>query len=147
MREILVRMPPVTNRVEVLSHYGSNSDIQKALEESLQEAVDQTKKIAKDFQGENAKETGKKIWQFLKDKIKYQADGFEVQKIKFPNQLLSSGVGDCKSFTLFAAAILVNLGYSVRLIYASYKADSKTPTHVYCDFSEPVYLGQKPKWA
>ena len=108
----------------------SNEQLQTALEQALPGAVAQTKNIAPQFKGASDTDTCRKIFNFLKAKVKYDKDGF-TQKIKYPSALLRDGRGDCKSYSLFTAAILKNLNIPFRWTYASYTPGVNTPGHVY----------------
>ena len=108
----------------------SNAQLQTALEKALPGAVAQTKDIAPQFKGATDTDTCRKIFDFLKNKVKYDKDGF-TQKIKYPSALLRDGRGDCKSYSLFTAAILKNLNIPFRWTYASYTPGVNTPGHVY----------------
>jgi hypothetical protein len=108
----------------------SNAQLQTALEKALPGAVAQTKDIAPQFKGATDSDTCRKIFDFLKTKVKYDKDGF-TQKIKYPSALLRDGRGDCKSYSLFTAAILKNLNIPFRWTYASYTPGVNTPGHVY----------------
>jgi len=108
----------------------TNQQLQRALEAALPGAVAQTKDIAPKFKGGTDSETCKKIFDYLKTQIRYDKDGF-TQKIKFPSALMRERSGDCKSYALFTAAILKNLGIPFRWTYASYTPGVKVPGHVY----------------
>ena len=108
----------------------SNEQLQSCLEKALPGAVAQTKNIAPQFKGATDSDTCRKIFDFLLKKVKYDKDGF-TQKIKYPSALLREGRGDCKSYSLFTAAILKNLNIPFRWTYASYTPGVKTPGHVY----------------
>jgi hypothetical protein len=108
----------------------SNEQLQSCLEKALPGAVAQTKNLAPQFKGATDSDTCRKIFDFLCKKVKYDKDGF-TQKIKYPSALLREGRGDCKSYSLFTAAILKNLNIPFRWTYASYTPGVKTPGHVY----------------
>lgn len=108
----------------------TNAQLQRALEAALPGAVAQTKDIAPKFKGATDSETCKKIFDYLKNQIRYDKDGF-TQKIKFPSALMRERSGDCKSYSLFTAAILKNLGIPFRWTYASYTPGVNVPGHVY----------------
>ena len=108
----------------------SNEQLQSALEKALPAAAAQVKQLAPKFKGATDTDTCRKIFDFLKAKVQYDKDGF-TQKIKYPSALLREGRGDCKSYSLFTAAILKNLNIPFRWTYASYTPGIKTPGHVY----------------
>jgi hypothetical protein len=106
-----------------------NKDIRDLLEKLVPKATEQMKDYAQKFRGSNELETSKKIFDFLKNDIGYIADG-EEQIIKLPSALLKKKVADCKSYSLFTAAILENLGIPYVITYTSYN-DNPIPHHVY----------------
>lgn len=110
-----------------------NSDIIKALNSSFKDAVKQTKKIAHRFEGSLPAQTCVNIWEFLRNDIQYKKDPEGLQLIRQPRAFLEAKTGDCKSFSLFAAAVLKNIypNAKVFLRYAAY-GSLNIPTHVYC---------------
>ena len=108
---------------------GDNQDIRDLLESLVPRAAEQMRRAAPSFKGRNDEETCKKIFDYIKQNFSYVVDGKE-QVIKLPSALLKKRVGDCKSFSLFTAAILENLKIPYSFVYASYNSDP-TPGHVY----------------
>ncbi|MES2773387.1 MAG: transglutaminase-like domain-containing protein [Bacteroidota bacterium] len=90
-----------------------------------------TKKFAKAFRGKQLLDTCRNIWEFVKQEIPYKLDPGGHQYIKSPGRLWQEKSGDCKSFSVFTASILKNLGIEYGYRFASYKTDDPTPTHVY----------------
>ena len=117
-------------RTEVHAIDGFNSDIRRALEAETNRAAAQVRNHTQDFKKSNVLETGRAIWNFLKKKINYKADPHHTQSIKLPARFLSDGYGDCKSYTLFTAAIAQSLGIPYSIRYAGYD-NSGIPSHVY----------------
>jgi hypothetical protein len=111
---------------------GNNSNIITVIETNFDRAVKEVKEdgFYKQFKGVNLITTCNNVWHFIKNNIRYEADGVDEQKIKLPARLLSDGVGDCKSMALFAASVLSHYA-PVGFRYTSYR-DNPTPTHVYC---------------
>jgi len=110
---------------------GMNSDIISAIHKALPKAVTQVQNLSRHFQAASRYETAKNIWLFLKNNIRYVRDADEYQKIKLPSRLLSEGTGDCKSLSLFTAAILKSLDMPAAFRYASYSPGNDIPSHVY----------------
>ena len=108
---------------------GDNKDLRKQIMDVTPEAVAQMRGSAKYFQGKDTKETCYKIWKFLKNSIRYEADG-EYQIVRLPSALLATKVGDCKSFSVFTSAVLTNLGIPNHYVMTSYGKDA-TPSHIY----------------
>lgn len=88
---------------------------------------EQTKKLATNF--EPTRESMHKLWAFIKENIKYKEDPSGVQWIKTPARLWKDKIGDCKSFTLFAASIFQNLGLDYIIRFTAYEGSEFT--HVY----------------
>lgn len=106
-----------------------NKDIRDLLERLVPQAKAQMVEFSKKFKGSTEQETCKKIFDYLKNNFTYVADG-EEQIIKLPSALLKKKVGDCKSYSLFTASILENLGIPYHFVYASYN-ENPIPGHVY----------------
>ena len=113
------------------SDMADNIDIRRAIFGAVPEAVEQTKEFAKYFGRNNQRETCKAIFDFLKNKLKYVADG-DLQLIKLPSALLHTKSGDCKSYSLLTSAILTNLGIPHNFVLTSYNGDP-TPSHIYVE--------------
>ncbi len=128
MNSIRIAAPQNINTVYKLNGY--NSDIIKALNSQFPLAVSQT--VSAKFSGDNLQEKGRAIYNYLRDRVKYEKDKPGSQVIKLPSRLIHDvGAGDCKSLALAAAAFMYNNGFNnVRLRYASYN-DDVTPSHVY----------------
>lgn len=106
-----------------------NADIRRAIIQAVPKANSQVRDFAKHFGRNSQRETCKAIFDFLKKNIRYVADGSE-QVIKLPSALLSTKVGDCKSYSLLTSAILTNLGIPHHFVLTSYNQDP-TPSHIY----------------
>lgn len=106
-----------------------NKDIRDLLERLVPQGKAQMVDFSKKFKGSTEQETCKKIFDYLKNNFRYVADG-EEQIIKLPSALLKKKVGDCKSYSLFTASILENLGIPYHFVYASYN-ENPIPGHVY----------------
>ena len=108
----------------------NNKDIRAAIIVAVPKATQQMKKMAKMFKGANEMQTCQNIFNFLLHNIQYKADG-ENQIIKYPSALLHTKQGDCKSYSLFTAAVLNNLNIPCHFVLQSFSSDP-TPSHIYC---------------
>jgi len=108
---------------------GDNKDLRMQIMDVTPEAVAQMRGSANYFKGKDTKETCYNIWKFLKNNIRYEADG-EYQIVRLPSALLATKVGDCKSFSVFTSAVLTNLGIPNHYVMTSYTKDP-TPSHIY----------------
>jgi hypothetical protein len=108
---------------------GDNAQLRNVIFSVTPKAIEQTKDIAKQFKGKTELETCRKIFDYLKGRITYKADGHH-QKVKLPSALMREKIGDCKSYSVFTYAILTNLGIPCKYVLTSYNNDP-TPTHIY----------------
>jgi hypothetical protein len=132
-------MPRFAGLKEKISGDADNADLRKAILEALPEAVEQTKELAPYFKATNERETAKRIFDFLKKRVKYKADDYR-QVIQLPSAILRPGaIADCKSLSLFTAAILQNLGIPWHFVLASY-SDSTIPGHIYVQTDSGVII-------
>lgn len=109
---------------------GTNGQLVRAILKNFPSAVAQTKKLAQRFNTGSLYSTGEAVWNFLKYQIKYREDSGLLQHMRLPNALVTTGTGDCKSYSLFAAGIMANLGYKVSFKFTGYNG-STIPGHVY----------------
>lgn len=109
---------------------GWNSDIIQVIHSNVPRAKSQMREVAKFFKKSTDLETCRAIWNFLKKEIKYKKDPDGFQNIKLPGRFVGEASGDCKSYSLFTAAILENLNIPYSFRYTSYSINP-TPQHVY----------------
>lgn len=109
----------------------SNGDLRVAIENAFPIAVAQpeVKAIAKTLKGATEEQTLQNVYNYVLTNIRYKKDG-PHQIVQLPSGLLRTRAGDCKSMSLFVAALLANLGITPTFVYTSYKADP-TPSHIY----------------
>jgi hypothetical protein len=121
---------PEPGKTSVYALGARNSDIRRALEGCLSEAVRQTKNIARSFRSVDEYSTCGAIYSYVSSHVRYVEDG-EYQDIRLPRRLFASGQGDCKSIALFIAGCLKNLKIPFHFLYASYNRNVRIPGHVY----------------
>jgi len=114
---------------KIIKKRGNTNDIIQAVLEADKTAYIDTKELSKQF--ERSPEGLKKLWEYVKYKIKYKEDPKGVQWIQSPARLYASKIGDCKSKTIFVNSILKNLSIPYKIRFISQKQGSSTPTHVY----------------
>lgn len=124
-----IGQPANINNLEAANGY--NNDIINTILNNYKNSCIESSLISENFKGKNNLETAQNIWNFLKFNINYKKDPYGYQFIKLPRKFLKDKTGDCKSFALFTAGILNNLGLKSVIKYASYNS-STIPTHVYC---------------
>lgn len=99
-------------------------DIMYALTGALPAAVESLERLnLPEFESPEA------VARYLQQNVQYKEDGLDEQLIQLPTALLESGVGDCKSFSLFISAVLTSYGVSNGFRFVSYTPGDVT--HVY----------------
>ena len=132
-------IPRFNGLKEKISGNADNADLRAAIMAAVPEAVNQTKDLAPYFKTTSDRETAKKIFDYLKKNVKYKADDYR-QVIQLPSAIMQPGaVTDCKSLSLFTAAILQNLGIPWHFVLASY-TDSTIPGHIYVQTDSGVII-------
>lgn len=112
-------------------------DLIKLMLEHIQPMAEQSIFFYRLFDRNNSYDTGKAVFNYLKS-LKYKPDG-KKQKIKSPYRLSISKVGDCKSFSMFAASVLLNLGYSVRFVFTADLATGPV-NHVFVQYADDLEM-------
>lgn len=108
-----------------------NSDIIWGIHSYFKAAKDQTKEFARRFAGGSIEDQCFRVWKYVRESIRYKRDPFDAQLIRMPSRFVFDAEGDCKSYSLFIASVLSNLGIPVSFRYASYRKSDSTPSHVY----------------
>ena len=132
-------IPRFNGLKEKISGNADNADLRAAIMAAVPKAVNQTKDLAPYFKTTSDRETAKKIFDYLKKNVKYKADDYR-QVIQLPSAIMQPGaVTDCKSLSLFTAAILQNLGIPWHFVLASY-TESPIPGHIYVQTDSGVII-------
>lgn len=106
-------------------------DIMQALVDAVPEAVRQFKQVPTTITTGNLLKDATAACMYVRDRVKYKADGFNFQDIQMPGRMfLGTKQADCKSFSLAALANLLSKNYNGGFRFASYRPN-KIPTHVY----------------
>lgn len=131
--DVIDILPSVNGLSFVEKTKAGNHDIISVILKNYPAAVEQLKsdEFVQMFAGSNIKQTAFNVWNFLRKSVRYKIDEEGYQFIKLPNVLLQSGVGDCKSLSLFAAAALSVLGCPVVFRFVSFNLLNPIPSHVF----------------
>ena len=126
-------MLPVNNQNKLITVNASNQDIINDIHAWYPEALKQVKQSGfyKKFNYGSPIKDAHAVWLFLRNYIKYKKDPDEAQLLRLPGRFVNDRSGDCKSYSIFAAAVMGALGYKVGFRYAAYKDGAQNPTHVY----------------
>jgi len=133
---LLMKLDSFKNNQKIISYDQSTNDIINAILKQHNKSEKDYDKLFYFFDCGNFYDTAKKVFNFLKNNIKYQIEPDQLQTVKTPAAILATKKGDCKHLSLFLAGILDsyrrNTGEKFDLCYrfASYDG-SKTPEHVF----------------
>lgn len=125
------RLGPFQNRREMLTADQSTGDIIDAILEAHRRHANDYSKISSFFNAGSRRATARKIFNFLKNNVRYVIEPGSKQTVKSPAAILATGYGDCKHYSLFAGGVLQNLGIPFAYRFASYKMFDKQPQHVF----------------
>jgi len=128
---LMGRLGPFQNRREMLTADQSTGDIIDAILEAHRRHAHDYSKISSFFNGGSRRATARKIFNFLKNNVRYVIEPGSKQTVKSPAAILATGYGDCKHYSLFAGGVLQNLGIPFAYRFASYKMFDKQPQHVF----------------
>jgi hypothetical protein len=139
MTNLLANLKPFANKSHILVNDQQVSDIITGLLNTHNQYKSEYDKIANSFKSRTDKETGKKIYTFLKNNVKYVVEPDSRQTLKSPAAILYTGKtsgSDCKNYSLFTGGILSALnrmGANIKWCYrfASYRMFDKMPHHVF----------------
>jgi hypothetical protein len=128
---ILGRLTPYQAQERKIVEDQSTGDIISAITKSHEKYKPEYKKIALFFKGSNPKQTGKKLFDFLKTNVRYIIEPGDKQTAKSPAAILAQGHGDCKHYSLFTGGVLQQLRIPFAYRFASYKTFDPQPGHVF----------------
>jgi len=139
MTNLLAQLKPFANKQHILVNDQQVSDIITGLLNTHNQYKSEYDKIAGGFRGRTERETGKKIYTFLKNNVNYVIEPDSKQTLKSPAAILYTGKStgsDCKNYSLFTGGILSALnrqGANIKWCYrfASYRMFDKMPHHVF----------------
>jgi hypothetical protein len=140
--QILKQLPPFENRRDILVNDQDVADIITGILATHKQYGKQYDKIAPYFEGRNNYETGRNIWNFLKNNVRYKVEPESAQMLKSPAAIVTGYIdgrknsSDCKNMSLFTGGVLDALnrrGARINWAYrfASYKLWDKVPQHVF----------------
>jgi hypothetical protein len=139
MNSIYKYLTPYKHNSSVLVKDQNVADIITGMLQAHKIYAKEYDKIAPAFKGRTDLETGRKIYNFLKNNVKYVVEPDEKQTLKSPSAILYTGNttgSDCKNYSLFTGGILSALNRRGAKInwayrYASYRMFDKMPHHVF----------------
>lgn len=107
---ILGKLTPFQNRQNVITSRQGVNDIIYGLLQTHEQYKNEYDKISHFFYTGTEKGTAQKIWNYLKENVKYNIEPDSFQTLRSPAAILSIDDGaDCKSYALFSNGILDSL--------------------------------------
>ena len=128
---LMGRLAPFQNKNEMLVQDQSTGDIIDAICNAHNRHAQEYSRISSFFNAGTRKEVGRKIFNFLKNNVRYVIEPGSKQTVKSPAAILATGYGDCKHYSLFAGGVLQSLGIPFAYRFASYRTFDKQPQHVF----------------
>ena len=138
---LLNKLEPFQNKKQVIIHNQSVGDIMTGILQTHSKYFKEYDKICTSFDGKNADQIARKVFDYLKDHTHYRIEKDNAQTLRSPGAILALGANpriglDCKSYALFIAGILAawqRRGVPINWCYrfASYKLTDKLPHHVF----------------
>jgi hypothetical protein len=125
------RLAPFKNKNEMLVQDQSTGDIIDAICTAHKRHAQEYSRISSFFNAGTPREVGRKIFNFLKNNVRYVIEPGSKQTVKSPAAILATGYGDCKHYSLFAGGVLQSLGIPFAYRFASYREYDKQPQHVF----------------
>lgn len=124
-------IPGADYRSSVKYAKGNTANIITEVLNCFKDGKQQLKDFAPQLRGSTLKKTCNNIWDFIHDNIRYQEDPGGKQWVREPARLWADGVGDCKSFSVFALSCCYCLGINAMFRFVSFSEINPDPTHVY----------------
>lgn len=124
-------IPPATGKEDLIKKRYRTNDIVAEIFSCFESSRNQLKNFAPYLQGDNLYDTCFNIWKFLKENVKYRVDPEGDQWVKTPARVWHDKVCDCKSYSIFIASVLYNLGIKGCFRFVSFDNTDPNPTHVY----------------
>ena len=128
---LMGRLAPFMNKNEMLVQDQNTGDIIDAICSAHKRHAQEYSRISSFFNAGTHREVGRKIFNFLKNNVRYVIEPGSKQTVKSPAAILATGYGDCKHYSLFAGGVLQSLGIPFAYRFASYRDYDKQPQHVF----------------
>lgn len=145
---------PASRQSLTVYNNGQTFDIIREILETDKISQINTANFAPYLRGKDLLDTLSRAWHFVKQNIKYRLDPIGYQYVKTPSRTWSDKFADCKSYSIFIASLLKNLGIPFKYRFTTY-IQGGDYTHVYVivpvdgneiimDCVMPAFNAQKP---
>jgi hypothetical protein len=139
--QVINSVPMPNFKQELVKKYQSTSDIIADLFYCFKIYNFQAANVANIFKTGNFNNDARKLYDFTKNNIEYEAEPFDNQTTRSFSRIIHDKKGDCKHTALLESSIAHNMGYDVIIRFASYEK-SKKLGHVYAILQDPKTLQQ-----
>lgn len=109
---------------------GYNDSVIECVVDTYEKYKNQTAQLVDDIRGCDYETQLQAVFGYLIENVTYKEDPDGVQYVKTPARLLSDGIGDCKSMSIFIASCLYSLKIPCVLRFVGF-TDRKIYNHVY----------------
>lgn len=109
---------------------GYNKDVLRVVLDTYELSKEQTYEIVEEIRECDYQTQCEAIFGYLIEKVQYKEDPNGVQLVKTPARLISDGIGDCKSMSIFIASCLHCLGIPFVFRFVGFGKE-KIYNHVY----------------
>jgi hypothetical protein len=156
INQLLRELPPYNGNECMINEEQDIRDIIKEVLQAHEIFATDYDTIASSFAASSTRNISKKIFDFCRSHLPYEAESEHLQTTRSPSGILSiaaiGGSCDCKHYAGFAAGILdglCRLGYNIDWTYrfASYDSDNSSPGHVFVvvhDYGSEIWIDPAP---
>lgn len=121
---------PVSGKSTTLKEYADVYDTIPAIKRIVAENYLAVAELAEYLRDNNDEETFRNIWNYVKEKIRYQNDVRGKEQLRTPQRTISDKTGDCDDMSILISSMLINLGYAHELYVTAYKQKDQWQ-HIY----------------
>lgn len=127
-----VYIPAPNNEKQFIIASQTAGDIMKQLERAEKDSKQASIALSTGFKADNKIQTCKRVFDWLKKNIKYDAEPRIEQTGKTISRFVKDGYGDCKHYATFSVGVLKACGIDAYFKLVGQDKTKKVPNHVYC---------------
>ena len=109
---------------------GYNKDVLRVVLDTYELSKEQTNELVEEIRECDYQTQCEAVFGYLIDNVQYKEDPNGVQLVKTPARLISDGIGDCKSMSIFIGSCLHCLGIPFIFRFVGF-GNEKIYNHVY----------------
>jgi hypothetical protein len=120
----------VSGKSTTLKEYADVYDTIPAIKRIVAENYPAVAELAEYLRDTTEEETFRNIWNYVKEKIRYQNDERGKEQLRTPQRTIADKTGDCDDMSILISSMLINLGCSHELYVTAYKQKDQWQ-HIY----------------